>query len=64
MDNTWTYREGIDAVSNELIGYDVEASDGHIGKIDESSLDAGATTWWSTPGSGSSARRGSYRPAS
>ena len=41
MDNTWTYREGIDAISTELIGYDVEASDGHIGKIDELSLDAG-----------------------
>lgn len=41
MDNTWTYREGIDVSSDELVGYDVEASDGHIGKIDEASMESG-----------------------
>ena len=41
MDNTWTYREGIDVTSSAPVGYDVEASDGHIGKIDELSTQAG-----------------------
>ena len=42
MDTTrlWRYRDtlssDLDAVSN-LVGYDVEASDGHIGKIDQAS---------------------------
>ena len=42
MDTTrlWKYRDtlsgDLDAVSN-LVGYDVEASDGHIGKIDDAS---------------------------
>ena len=42
MDNTnvWVYRETLrgdfDTTTN-LIGYDVEASDGHIGKVDEAS---------------------------
>ncbi len=34
MDNTWTYRSDISSLDRDLVGYDVEASDGHIGKID------------------------------
>lgn len=41
-----------DAQGIEIIGYDVEATDGGLGKIDESSLEAGSayvvvdTGWW------------------
>jgi hypothetical protein len=34
--NLWRYREGLTDTSN-LVGYDVEATDGHIGKIDAAS---------------------------
>ncbi len=34
MDNLWTYRADISTLDRDLVGYDVEASDGHIGKID------------------------------
>jgi hypothetical protein len=34
--NLWRYRETLTDTSN-LIGYDVEATDGHIGKIDAAS---------------------------
>lgn len=43
---------GTDSQGIEIIGYDVEASDGGLGKIDESSLEAGSayvvvdTGWW------------------
>ena len=37
MNNVWTYRSDIALGDGDLIGYDVEASDGHIGKIDEAS---------------------------
>ena len=35
----WTYRGGIDTAANDLVGFDVEASDGGIGKIDQSSTE-------------------------
>ena len=35
----WTYRETLD-VSRDVVGYNVEATDGSIGKIDEASADA------------------------
>jgi hypothetical protein len=35
MDNLWTYRSGVALTDRDLVGYDVEASDGHIGKVDE-----------------------------
>jgi hypothetical protein len=41
MTELWAYRTGVDVTEVELIGFDVEARDGHIGKIDESSVEAG-----------------------
>jgi hypothetical protein len=38
--NLWRYRETLTDTSN-LVGYDVEATDGHIGKIDKDSNEAG-----------------------
>jgi len=39
--DVWTYREGVDVgVSpSKVVGYDVEARDGSIGKVDEGSYD-------------------------
>src|SRR5687768_17523008 len=40
--NVWTYRSNLSrdpAMIEKLVGYDVEASDGHIGKIDEASTE-------------------------
>jgi len=40
--NVWTYRSTLSqdpAMIDKLVGYDVEASDGHIGKIDEASTE-------------------------
>jgi hypothetical protein len=36
--DVWTYRDTLD-VSRDVVGYDVEATDGHIGKIDEASTE-------------------------
>ena len=41
--STWNYREDLATVQRDLTGYDVEAADGSIGKIDEASNDAGAS---------------------
>jgi hypothetical protein len=38
----WAYRD-LSYASNKLVGYEVEALDGGIGKIDESSADVGAS---------------------
>jgi hypothetical protein len=38
----WSYGAGDDWSSMHLVGYKVEATDGHIGKVDEASNDAGA----------------------
>jgi len=35
----WTYRGGIDTSASNLVGYDVEATDGSIGKIDQLSTE-------------------------
>jgi hypothetical protein len=35
----WTYRGDIDTSANNLVGYDVEAADGGIGKIDQASTE-------------------------
>ena len=37
----WIYSEGLGTSTDasELVGYDVEATDGHIGKIDEASTE-------------------------
>lgn len=40
MDAIWGYRDDVgDGAGADLVGYDVEATDGHIGKIDESSME-------------------------
>ena len=56
----WTYDEtalGVGIDRGEVVGYEVEAVDGSIGKVDEATYDAGAATSLSTPVPGSSARR-------
>jgi hypothetical protein len=35
----WTYGTDLSADQAELVGYDVEATDGHIGKIDKATED-------------------------
>ena len=40
--STWTYRDNLSAGQRDLVGYQVEATDGSIGKIDEASDEAGA----------------------
>ena len=39
--NVYSYRSGINA--SDLSGFDVEATDGHIGKIDEATNDTSAS---------------------
>ena len=39
----WDYRTDLGAFDRDLVGYDVEATDGSIGKIDESTNDVGAS---------------------
>ncbi len=41
--STWNYRENLVTAQRDLTGYDVEAVDGSIGKIDEASNDAGSS---------------------
>ena len=41
MTSMWDYREDVGFADRDLVGYDVEATDGSIGKIDESSYEAG-----------------------
>ena len=36
--NLWTYRDTLDT-SRDMVGYNVEATDGSIGKIDEASTE-------------------------
>jgi hypothetical protein len=38
----WEYRVELGTLDRDLVGYDVEAVDGKIGKIDESSNEAGS----------------------
>ena len=52
MISMWEYREDVLFSDAGIVGYDVEARDGGIGKVDEASLDAGSsfvvvdTGWW------------------
>lgn len=39
MSNTWTYREDVHRPGVDLAGFDVEATDGSIGSVDESTTD-------------------------
>ena len=41
MTDLWDYRVEVDTSGLDLVGYDVEATDGHIGKVDESSAAVG-----------------------
>ena len=43
--NPWTYGRDVDVTGDreDLVGFDVEATDGHIGKIDEASNDVGGS---------------------
>ena len=41
MTELWAYRIDVEVSELDLVGFDVEANDGHIGKIDESSTAAG-----------------------
>ena len=58
MTSIWSYRTDVDMADRDVVGYDVEATDGRIGKIDEASNEAASRTSSSTPASGSSARSG------
>ena len=42
MSSMWDYRDDVASMNGGIVGYDVEATDGGIGKIDESSSDAGS----------------------
>ncbi len=39
MTDLWNYRPDAKATDVDLVGYDVEATDGHIGTIDDSSAE-------------------------
>ena len=41
----WTYRSdaGVRGTGADLVGYDVEATDGHIGKVDEATGEVGSS---------------------
>jgi hypothetical protein len=39
----WSYREDLSIGGRDLVGYDVEATDGKIGTIDEASNEAGTS---------------------
>lgn len=41
MTERWNYRPDLDLPRQDLIGYDVEATDGRIGTIDEAGLELG-----------------------
>ena len=41
MSNIWAYRDETYSPERDLTGYDIEAADGHIGKIDETSNEGG-----------------------
>lgn len=43
MTSMWDYRADVVTTDNGIVGCDVEATDGSIGTIDESSADAGAS---------------------
>ncbi len=42
-DQTWTYRDTSWSTGGDIVGYDVEATDGSIGKIDAKSDDASSS---------------------
>lgn len=52
MSNLWVYREGTMSTGQDVVGYDVQAIDGSLGKIDGSTNEADDahvvvdTGWW------------------
>ena len=42
MTSMWDYRDSVGRADRDLVGYDVEATDGSIGKVDEASNKAGS----------------------
>ena len=42
MSNVWDYRDSTWSEGGDVVGYDVEATDGSIGKIDEATSETGA----------------------
>jgi len=40
MSDVWAYRTDLENREEDLVGYAVEAEDGHIGKVDKSTIDA------------------------
>jgi len=52
MTDVWTYRSPQQSQTEQLTGFDVEAVDGSIGKIDEANAETGSsclvvdTGWW------------------
>jgi hypothetical protein len=43
MSDMWTYRDSTWTTTSNLVGYDVEASDGSIGKIDEATNESSSS---------------------
>ena len=43
MSDMWTYRDSSWTTSHNLVGYDVEATDGSIGKIDEATNESSSS---------------------
>ena len=41
MTSIWSYRTDVAVADRDVAGYDVEATDGHIGKIDDASNEVG-----------------------
>jgi hypothetical protein len=52
VSNLWSYREGTTTNGLDVVGYDVEAADGSVGKIDDSTVEVDSahlvvdTGWW------------------
>jgi hypothetical protein len=43
MTDMWSYRETARTQTTDVVGFDVVATDGSIGKVDEATYDAGAS---------------------
>jgi hypothetical protein len=42
MNDVWNYRDEVWSESDDVVGYDVEATDGKVGKIDEATSETDA----------------------
>ncbi|MGD9705878.1 MAG: PRC-barrel domain-containing protein [Acidimicrobiia bacterium] len=43
MTDVWTYRDATLTPDHDISGYHVEATDGHVGEVDESGFDVGSS---------------------